>query len=47
MVTTTDGMVAKLKSAFLDIDKGTLKSDDPGRYPDERLADYGGCNDRA
>lgn len=29
MVTTTDGMVAKLHTAFLDIDKGTLKSDDP------------------
>ena len=28
-VTTTDGMVAKLKSAFLDIGKGTMKTDDP------------------
>jgi lipopolysaccharide export system protein LptC len=26
LVTTTDGMVAKLKSAFLDINKGSLKS---------------------
>lgn len=26
LVTTTDGMVAKLKSAFLDIDNGSLKS---------------------
>ncbi len=29
LVTTTDGMVAKLKSAFLDIEKGSLKSDTP------------------
>lgn len=28
-VTTTDGMVAKLKSAFLDMGKGTMKTDDP------------------
>lgn len=28
-VTTTDGMVAKLKSAFLDIGKGTMKTEDP------------------
>jgi lipopolysaccharide export system protein LptC len=28
-VTTTDGMVAKLKSAFLDMAKGTMKTDDP------------------
>jgi lipopolysaccharide export system protein LptC len=28
-VTTTDGMVAKLKSAFLDIGKGSMKTDDP------------------
>ena len=28
-VTTTDGMVAKLKSAFLDIGKGNLKTADP------------------
>ena len=28
-VTTTNGMVAKLQAAFLDIDKGMLKSDDP------------------
>lgn len=29
LVTTTDGMVAKLKSAFLDIDNGSLKSTTP------------------
>lgn len=29
LVTTTDGMVAKLKSAFLDINNGTLKSTTP------------------
>lgn len=29
MVTTTDGMVAKLKSAFLDINNGSLKSATP------------------
>jgi lipopolysaccharide export system protein LptC len=29
VVTTTDGMVAKLKSAFLDMGKGTMKTDDP------------------
>lgn len=28
-VTTTDGMVAKLKSAFLDMGKGTMKTDKP------------------
>jgi lipopolysaccharide export system protein LptC len=28
-VTTSDGMVVKLKSAFLDIGKGTMKTDDP------------------
>lgn len=28
-VTTTDGMVAKLKSAFLDMDKGSMSTDDP------------------
>jgi lipopolysaccharide export system protein LptC len=28
-VTTTDGMVAKLKSAFLDMGKGLTKTDDP------------------
>lgn len=28
-VTTTDGMVAKLKSAFLDIGKGNMKTGDP------------------
>ncbi len=28
MVTTTDGMVAKLKSAFIDIGKGDLKTND-------------------
>jgi lipopolysaccharide export system protein LptC len=28
-VTTTDGMVAKLKSAFLDMGKGLMKTDDP------------------
>lgn len=28
-VTTTDGMVAKLKSAFLDIDKGNMKTEQP------------------
>jgi lipopolysaccharide export system protein LptC len=28
-VTTTDGMVAKLKSAFLDLGKGIMKTDDP------------------
>ena len=27
-VTTTDGMVAKLKSAFVDVGKGNLKTDD-------------------
>jgi lipopolysaccharide export system protein LptC len=29
LVTTTDGMVAKLKSAFLDINNGSLKSTTP------------------
>lgn len=29
LLTTTDGLVAKLKSAFLDINGGTLKSDAP------------------
>ena len=29
LVTTTDGLVAKLKSAFLDINNGSLKSDAP------------------
>jgi lipopolysaccharide export system protein LptC len=29
LVTTTDGMVAKLKSAFLDISKGSMKTADP------------------
>ena len=28
-ITTTDGMVAKLKSVFLDMGKGTMKTDDP------------------
>lgn len=28
-VTTTDGMVAKLKSAFLDMDKGNMKTEQP------------------
>lgn len=28
-VTTTDGMVAKLKSAFLDMGKGSMNTDDP------------------
>jgi len=28
-VTTSDGMVAKLKSAFLDMGKGTMRTDDP------------------
>ena len=28
-VTTTDGMVVKLKSAFLDIDKGNMKTEQP------------------
>ena len=28
-VSTTDGMVAKLKSAFLDMGKGTMKTDEP------------------
>ncbi|PSJ55657.1 LPS export ABC transporter periplasmic protein LptC [Pseudaminobacter soli (ex Li et al. 2025)] len=29
LITTADGMVAKLKSAFLDIAKGGMKTDDP------------------
>ncbi len=29
VITTADGMVAKLKSAFLDIGKGGMKTDDP------------------
>lgn len=28
-ITTTDGMVAKLKSAFLDMDKGNMKTEQP------------------
>ena len=35
-VTTTDGMVAKLKSAFLDMGKGTMKTDDPSIRLDGR-----------
>ncbi len=44
LVTTTDGMVAKLKSAFLDINGGSLKSASTGRYPVAWVTDHRGFN---